>query len=49
VAHPKFYFFDAGVYRSLRPRGPVDRPEEIAGAALEGLAGAASARVDRVL
>lgn len=37
VAHPKFYFFDAGVYRSLRPRGPLDRPEEAEGAALEGL------------
>jgi predicted AAA+ superfamily ATPase len=37
AAHPKFFFFDAGVYRSLRPRGPIDRPEEIAGAALEGL------------
>jgi uncharacterized protein len=37
AAHPKFYFFDAGVYRSLRPAGPLDRPEEVAGAALEGL------------
>jgi len=37
VAHPKLYFFDAGVYRSLRPAGPLDRPESIAGAALEGL------------
>ncbi|MEZ4651355.1 MAG: DUF4143 domain-containing protein [Candidatus Eisenbacteria bacterium] len=37
VSHPKFYFFDAGVYRSLRPRGPLDRPEEIEGATLEGL------------
>ena len=37
AAHPKFYLFDAGVYRSLRPRGPLDRPEEIGGAALEGL------------
>jgi predicted AAA+ superfamily ATPase len=36
-AHPKFYYFDTGVYRSVRPRGPMDRPEEIAGAALEGL------------
>ena len=36
-AHPKLYLFDAGVYRSLRPRGPLDRPEEIEGAALEGL------------
>ena len=35
--HPKFYFFDTGVYRSLRPSGPLDRPAEIAGAALEGL------------
>lgn len=37
VTHNKFYFFDAGVYRSLRPAGPLDRPEEIAGMALEGL------------
>jgi predicted AAA+ superfamily ATPase len=35
--HPKFYFFDCGVFRSLRPAGPLDRPEEIDGAALEGL------------
>lgn len=34
---PKFYLFDAGVFRSLRPRGPLDRPSEIDGAALEGL------------
>ena len=37
VAHPKLYLFDAGVFRSLRPTGPLDRPEEIDGAALEGL------------
>jgi predicted AAA+ superfamily ATPase len=37
VSHPKFYFFDAGVFRALRPKGPLDMPEEIAGAALEGL------------
>jgi len=36
-SHPKWYYFDTGVFRSLRPRGPLDRPEEIAGAALEGL------------
>ena len=36
-AHPKFYFADTGVFRSLRPSGPLDRPEEIRGAALEGL------------
>ncbi|PIE51872.1 ATPase [Candidatus Fermentibacteria bacterium] len=37
VAHPKFYYFDTGVFRSLRPKGPLDRPEERNGAALEGL------------
>lgn len=37
VSHPKFYFFDPGVYRSLRPSGPLDRPEEMEGALLEGL------------
>ena len=37
AAHPKFYFFDTGVFRSLRPKGPLDRPQEIEGAALEGL------------
>ena len=37
TTHPKFYFFDAGVYRSLRPRGPLDRAEEIDGCAFEGL------------
>lgn len=34
---PKFYLFDAGVYRSLRPQRPLDVPQEIQGAALEGL------------
>ncbi len=37
--HPKFYFFDTGVYHSVRPRGPLDAPEEMAGAKLEGLVG----------
>ena len=37
VTHEKLYLFDAGVFRSLRPRGPFDRPEEIDGQALEGL------------
>lgn len=36
-SHPKFYWFDAGVFRSVRPAGPLDRPDEIDGAALEGL------------
>ncbi len=35
--HPKFYFFDCGVFRKLRPRGPLDHADEIAGVALEGL------------
>ncbi len=36
-SHPKFYLFDAGVFYALRPKGPIDRGEEIAGASLEGL------------
>ncbi len=39
AGHPKFFLFDAGVFRSLRPRGPLDRREEIEGQALEGLIG----------
>ncbi len=35
--HPKLYWFDAGVFRSVRPAGPLDRPSELEGAALEGL------------
>ncbi len=37
VVGDKFFFFDCGIYRSLRPVGPLDLPEEIAGAALETL------------
>jgi predicted AAA+ superfamily ATPase len=37
ITHPKLFLFDAGVFRSLRPKGPLDRPEEIEGAALDGL------------
>ncbi len=37
VAHPKFFFFDVGVYRAIRPKGPLDSPEEIDGSALETL------------
>ncbi len=33
----KFYFFDVGIYRTLRPKGPLDQPETIEGAALETL------------
>jgi predicted AAA+ superfamily ATPase len=37
TVHPKFFLFDAGVYRALRPRGPLDAPEEIDGASVETL------------
>jgi predicted AAA+ superfamily ATPase len=37
VAHPKFYFFDVGVYRSIRPKGPLDNTDVISGSALETL------------
>jgi predicted AAA+ superfamily ATPase len=37
VHHPKFYLFDPGVFRYLRPKGPLDRVEEMEGGALEGL------------
>lgn len=36
-SHPKFFFFDTGVYRAIRPKGPLDSPEEIDGSALETL------------
>ena len=37
ASHPKFYFFDAGVFRTNRPAGPLDSASELDGAALEGL------------
>jgi len=37
TSHPKFYFFDAGIYRAIRPRGPLDTDEEVDGAAIETL------------
>lgn len=37
IVHPKFYYFDVGVYRNLRPMGPFDSPEEAEGPALESL------------
>jgi predicted AAA+ superfamily ATPase len=37
IQHPKFYLFDVGVFRAIRPKGPLDSPEEIEGAALETL------------
>ncbi len=37
IKQSKFYYADCGVFRSVRPKGPLDRPEEMDGAALEGL------------
>ncbi len=37
AAHSKFYFFDAGVYRTIRPMGPLDMPQEALGQAIETL------------
>lgn len=33
----KFYFFDVGLYRILRPKGPLDQGSELTGAAFETL------------
>jgi len=33
----KFYYFDVGVFKSLRPNGPLDDPKSLLGPALEGL------------
>lgn len=37
ITRSKFYFFDVGVYRILRPQGPLDFESEIDGPALESL------------
>ncbi len=37
VSHPKFYLFDPGVYRIVRPAGPLDSTEELDGSGLETL------------
>ncbi|MCB1215030.1 MAG: ATP-binding protein [Deltaproteobacteria bacterium] len=37
VQHPKFYYFDVGVYRVLRPQGPLDDQATIEGIAYESL------------
>ena len=36
-SHPKFYFFDVGVFRTIRPMGPLDSPAEAEGPGLETL------------
>lgn len=37
ITHPKFYYFDVGVYRTIKPRGPLDTAAEGDGSALETL------------
>ena len=37
ITHRKFLYYDVGVYRTIRPRGPLDSQDEIDGAALETL------------
>jgi predicted AAA+ superfamily ATPase len=37
ITHQKFYFFDTGVFNTIRPIGPLDSREEQDGAALETL------------
>jgi predicted AAA+ superfamily ATPase len=37
INHSKFYFFDAGLFRALRPSGPLDNPSGIDGVAFEGI------------
>jgi predicted AAA+ superfamily ATPase len=37
ITHQKFYFFDTGVYKILKPMGPLDTQEESDGAGLETL------------
>lgn len=37
IKHNKFYFFDVGLYRILRPRGPLDSDSEILGSSVETL------------
>lgn len=37
IKHNKFYFFDSGIYQTIRPKGPLDQPEATGGIALESL------------
>lgn len=37
ISHPKFYYFDPGVYHAIRPMGPYDTPKELGGISLETL------------
>lgn len=37
IKHRKFYFFDAGLFRTLRPKGPLDSENELNRLVLETL------------
>ena len=37
INHPKFYYFDTGIFQTARPKGPLDSSQEIGGLALESL------------
>ncbi len=37
VTHSKFFLFDTGIYKTIRPMGPLDAPEEAQGPGLETL------------
>lgn len=37
ISHPKFLFFDSGVFNSIRPKGPLDHPELAPGTSVETL------------
>ncbi|MFH1896477.1 MAG: ATP-binding protein [bacterium] len=37
ASHAKFYFFDTGIFRTIRPMGPLDAPEMVEGLAFESL------------
>ena len=37
IQKSKFYFFDVGIFQTLRPQGPLDSPMATAGIALESL------------
>ena len=37
IGHDKFYYFDTGVFRTIRPTGPLDSDAELDGPALETL------------
>ena len=37
ISHQKFYYFDTGVFRAIRPTGPLDSEAELDGPAVETL------------